>query len=491
MSLSVDFVTALKRNDRQGAVAIARAMLAQGAPLGDQWRAIAQFAANSREWSVAIAAARKFLAIDPQDVARILTTGGILAEAGRLDDAIALVEPAWRAHPADGRLAHLLGTVHLQAGDRGKGLALLEAAVRLLPNSGPTWLAIAGATDYADDDKGLLALRDAGRRFANVTPDARACYLYALGKALADRGETGPAFAAYAEGARLARAVRPYDRAADVDGARRIAAGFTKAWLDGAAMDCREASVPAFVTGLPRSGTTLVEQMLASHPAFGDGGELNLLGMAAEAVGGSDPAVLPARFDAARGSDAAWGPARALYLHLIDERRQQPGRVIDKSLNTSRFAGLVRLALPDAPIVWLRRDPLDVAWSSFRTHFQTGLGWSFSLEDMGWHFAAEDFLFEHWRDAIGAQMLVVPYAELVRDPEDWAQKIIGHCGLPFDPAMLDFHRTRRTVATASVDQVRRPIYRDSVGSAAAYAPMLQPFVDAYAAGRKALGLPPA
>ncbi len=164
------------------------------------------------------------------------------------------------------------------------------------------------------------------------------------------------------------------------------------------------------------------------------------------------------------------------------------GRALDKSLNVSRHAALLHAALADSPVVWLRRDPADTAWSAFRTFFANGLGWSFDLADMGHHFAVEDMLFEHWRAAFGARMLVVPYADLVADPDAWVTRILGHCGLEMEPAVGRFHETRRAVKTASVAQVRQPIYAHAVGSAGVQAAALAPFAASYRATRATLGL---
>lgn len=489
MPTAADFVTALHRNDSARALAIARDLLTAGADLGDQWQAIARFAAHVGEWSIAISAARRFLKRLPNDPDRALFAAEILAAAGRVTDAVALSDHYARTQAGDARFHHLSGTAKLELGDTQAGLGALYRAVSIWPHSGITWLAIAGATDYAQDAAAVQRLEAAFPAMAQADVAANAAYLYALGKSREDRRDSPGAFAAYSAGARLIRRERPYDRAADLAEARAAIDGLDAGWLDRSAWDGpTDEAAPIFITGLPRSGTTLVEQILASHSRVSDGGEINLLRLAADRVGGSTAADLRRRRSQAPSNQAAWQPARDQYLHLLSERVPAPGRALDKSLNTSRYAGLLRLALPDAPVIWLRRDPADVAWSAFRTFFASGLGWSFDLADIGHHFAVEDMLFAAWQRLLGDRLLVVPYDDLVRDAGSWIEQIIIHCGLEMEPQVLRFHETHRAVKTASVAQVRRPIYRDALGASSTQAAALAPFFTSYAAARAALSL---
>jgi hypothetical protein len=173
------------------------------------------------------------------------------------------------------------------------------------------------------------------------------------------------------------------------------------------------------------------------------------------------------------------GKMAGLYLHLLDERFGVEGRMIDKTIDNSRFLGLIAASLPDAPLIWMRRDPLDSAWSCFRTFFIHGVAWSYSLTDIAHHFRLEDQLVDFWQDRLGDRLLVVPYPALVDAPADWTRRILAHCGLAEEEAVHKFHETDRVVATASALQVRRPINRSGIGVAEPYRAHLQPFIDAY------------
>jgi hypothetical protein len=230
-----------------------------------------------------------------------------------------------------------------------------------------------------------------------------------------------------------------------------------------------------FVTGLPRSGTTLVEQILTAHSAVADGAEINRLGLFARDMRGMSYDALE-RYVDERGAPAA---AR-LWQHWLDERFPGPGRIVDKTVNTTRMHGIAAALLPDAPLVWMTRDPLDRAWSCFRTSFlDAAMPWSYDLADIAFHFRLEDRLLEQWRRILGERLLVVPYEGLVTDPAAWIRRVLAHCGLADEPGVYAPHENRRAVTTASLMQVRRPINRASIGAAEPYREFLAPFITAY------------
>jgi hypothetical protein len=172
------------------------------------------------------------------------------------------------------------------------------------------------------------------------------------------------------------------------------------------------------------------------------------------------------------------------YLAMLEQRFGSNGRIVDKTLNHSRFLGFILHALPKAKVIWLRRDPQDTAISCFRSFFGTGtIPWSCSLADIGWHFRLKDDLYAHRTRVFPDRILTVPYEELVTDPAAWITRILGHVGLDLEPAALTPHLQKRAVRTVSVAQVREPISAASVGAARKYRAHLRDFVAAYAARR--------
>ncbi|MEG8053516.1 sulfotransferase [Sphingomonas aerolata] len=467
---------ALTEGDRGSITASAALLLDRQAALGDQWRAIADVMVHNGEWGLALRAIGQFRAARPGDPARAFGEAVLLARAGRNAEAQALAQRLQERQPADPGLNHFLGALSSEVGDFEAAERHFRAVLTAEPRSGQTWLELSAIHRFAPGDPLLAALSDTAARMARAPPQMRAPLHYALGKALDDCDRVDAAFAAFAEGARLTAGLRPYDADAD----RRQAEDTIAAWADAPLPDAPPRSGPAqrlFVTGLPRSGTTLVEQILTSHAMVRDGGELNLMSIVAREAGGTTPERLQAGATHGQAPDAL----AALYDHLVGERFGGGARVVDKTLDIGRLLGLVATVMPDAPILWLQRDPLDTAWSCFRTYFARGVPWSFSLDAIARHFANEDRLFHFWRDRLGDRLMTVDYAALVTDPEPMIRRIEAHMGLPHDPQTLVPHLTRRAVLTSSVAQVRRPISRAAVGAADRYRHHLTPFITAYSA----------
>lgn len=466
---------ALAAKDRALANAAVARLLDAEAPIGAEWRRIAELMRVSGELTLALRAIDAFIAAAKGVPEARYSKVVLLTQAGRLREAheLAVTLPAHVPDPA-GR-AYLLGNTALTLGRIEEARDYLLTALKHRPGWGPAWLTLASSGSLRTGPVGDKLLADAAAA-ARQPPGDLARYHYAVGKLHADRGDTDASFAAYTKGAALLRQLTPYSREGNAANARAAMTGFPAGFIE--QMNARQTldtKRPIFVTGLPRSGTTLVEQILASHSEVTDGAELNCVHQLAVAAGGISGEAI-ARHLASGGSPESMA---RLYLHLLDERFGSQGRVVDKTIDASRFLGLVAAVLPDAPLIWMRRDPLDSAWSCFRTFFIHGVAWSYDLQDIAHHFRLEDQLLSFWQERLGERLLVVPYAQLVDAPENWTGRILKHCGLAEEAAVYAHHETERAVATASSLQVRRPINRDGLNVAAPFARHLQPFVDAY------------
>jgi tetratricopeptide (TPR) repeat protein len=477
------FIEALKAavaaRDRAATNAAVRQLLAAQAPLGLEWHRLSELLRVSGEFTLALQAMDAFVASQRRSPRALYAQAVLLTQTGRIAQAHKLVATLPLDMPDLAGRAYVLGNTAMSLGRSAEAREFLETAVRHRPGWGPAWLTLATATNFATDEtlaRRLLADAPAAER---QHPAELARFCYALGKLHADRREHDAAFGAFARGAALLRGQVPYSRAGNTANAQAAMRGFTPERLAGWRAQARRSTArPIFVTGLPRSGTTLVEQILASHSTVADGAELNLaphLAVQAGGVSGDDLEAFLAR-------GGSLNELAGLYLHLLEERFGDSGRIVDKSIDMSRFLGLIAAALPDAPLIWMRRDPLDNAWSCLRTFFIHGVGWSYDQADIAHHFQLEDALLAHWQPLLGQRLLVVPYAELVAEPALWTARLLAHCGLADEPGVHSPHTTQRVVTTASAMQVRRPINRDGLNVAAPYRAGLQPFVTAYGTG---------
>lgn len=472
-------LAAFKARDRDAAATVLADLVAQDPPLGATWGAVSRLAMTVGEISLAVTAASRHADLDRRDVAVRLAHGHLLARTGRAADALRVAEQVARDQPSVATL-HFLGSCRAALGGSDAVAAFRQAiALSFDPlATASSRLAIAEARTFtASDDPDLIAMEQLRAAWPQGQghPEARAALLYALGKAYDDLGRHDAAFDTYAEGARLVAAARPNGQARSDTFVDRVVSGFTPS-LMASLPDGVDSRRPIFVLGLPRSGTTLVEQILTSHSQVLDGAEINLFQAAAMPIGGLDPAAVSAF--AASKPDGLAGIGQA-YLHMLDERFGPGGRVVDKTLNHSRFVGLIHKVLPNARFIWLRRDPAAAAWSTYTTWFAQGMEWTWSLDAIGRHMRSEDRLHAHWTETLGDAILTVPYEALVGEPSAWIARILDHVGLDFEPGVEQFHRTERAVTTASFDQVRKPIYTSSVAAWRAYEPRMSDFFAAY------------
>lgn len=397
--------------------------------------------------SEAVSGFLRAVEIEPGYVDAYIKLGECYAEQGRFPEAEASYRRALEISP---------GNI-----DARFDLALLEAA--------------------GSADENLAALIEVEQAVLNhkkaITGNEAIKLNFALGRAYDHRGDHEQAFAHFLEGCLLKRAMFDYDpgeTTARIAGIMRI---FDRESIVRLGNGGNPSALPVFVLGMPRSGTTLVEQIISSHPAVYGAGELPDLMEIATGATAETELLFP-------GGVQPLNPDRLVamgnqYLANLQRRAPEAQRIIDKMPANFLAVGLIHLMLPNAKIIHINRNPVDTCLSCFTTVFGHGQHHTYDLTELGRYYADYARLMEHWREVLpeGA-FLDVQYEDIVADQETQARRIIGYCGLEWDEACLDFHKNKRIVRTASMAQVRRPIYQSSVGRWPRYEKFLEPLLDA-------------
>ncbi len=405
-----------------------------------------------------------------------LLLAAALASTGFYDRAIAIYAALLSLTPSLPRL--LLGYGHAlrTAGRRDEAIAAYRRITAAAPTVGEAWWSLAnlklGVLDAAD-----LARMRAALAAPGLSAEDRYHLHYAIGRALDDAGETEPAFAAYAEGALLRRAEIAYDADATTAQIDRTIAVLTPEFLAGrASQGCPDPS-PIFIVGLPRSGSTLIEQMLASHSQVEGTMELPELITIAREIGPVED--YPRAIAALSPEQLRDLGARYLARSRIYRRTGKP-YFIDKLPNNWVHVGLIRLILPNAKIIDARRDAMATCFSVFRQHFAKGQNYSYDLVELGRYYNDYLRLMRHFATAAPGLVHLVHYERMVEETEATLRGVLEYCGLAFEDRCLRFFENDRPVRTASSEQVRRPIYREGLRQWERFGPFLGPLKDVLA-----------
>ena len=413
---------------------------------------------------------RRCLEIEPGSAVALNNLGTVLQDQDRFDEAESCYHQALALRPDYVEAHNNLGGLYSDTGRVDAARDHLERASQLDPTNVVTQYNLAVVKRFTANDPHLAALAD----FAARRPSAH--LEFALGKAYEDLGDRERSFAHILQGNARRRSQIRYHETVALEPFRTVPAEFTAERLAGAAVVEPGADGPIFILGMPRSGSTLVEQILASHPRVSGGGELDLLTRAVVSVFGEEG--FPQRLTQLSASDVA--RVGGLYREMAKGRtRAASPRLTDKMPQNFFFCGLIALVLPEARIIHTRRDPVDTCLSCFSKLFSDAQNHTYDLGELGRYYRAYAGLMAHWRAVLPpGLMLEVEYEDVVDDVEAQARRMLAHCGLDWDPDCLAFHESRRPVRTASAREVRRPIYKTSVGRWRPDPLLLQPLMDA-------------
>ena len=418
---------------------------------------------------------RQALALKPDYVDAHNNLGAALRSQGRSDEAAAAIHQALALQPNYALAFYNLGNLLRDVGKFEEARVASEKAVELCPASLAFHYGLAISKRFLPGDGQLEVLEAMVADERSRSMEDRIYLHFALAKGYDDLEDHERSFAHLFEGNSLKRQQIAYDEAAMHGFFARLQEVFSPELMRDKQGLGDPSSVPVFIVGMPRSGTTLIEQILAGHPKVFGAGELMNLTRAVTKL------LWEAPFPDAISSMGEQ-ELRELGAHYVTEVRQlapAADRIIDKMPANFRLAGLIHLALPNARIIHVRRDPLDTCLSCFSQLFSGDQPFSFDLAELGRYYRAYEMLMDHWRRVLPpGVMLEAQYEHLTSDLEGEARRMIRHCGLEWDAACLSFHDTERPVRTASAAQVRQPIYRSSIGRWRVHEHLLGPLIEA-------------
>ena len=426
--------------------------------------------------SEAIAQADLLLAREPRNAGYRNLKAAALVRIGEYEQAIAHYDGLLQDHPTQPlgwmSYGHALKTV----GRTGDSIGAYRRSIELLPRLGEAWWSLANLKTFRFTAADIEAMRAQLER-SDLGPEDGYHLHFALGKAFEDAGAYAESFDHYRQGNALRRAAVDYDPEETAGHVRRSKELFTPAFFAARAGVGSQAPDPIFIVGLPRAGSTLIEQILSSHSMVEGTMELpDVIGIA-KRLGGrrrrSDVSSYPEAL-----ADLKPDEFRVLGEEFLDRTRIQRklGRpfFIDKMPNNFAHIGLIHLMLPEARIVDARRHPLGCGFSGFKQHFARGQAFTYDLGEIGRYYADYVELMDHFDRVLPGRIHRVIYERMVEDPEAEVRRLLDYCGLPFEAGCLRFHENERAVRTASSEQVRQPIFTDAVEHWRNYEPWLDP-----------------
>jgi tetratricopeptide (TPR) repeat protein len=420
----------------------------------------------------------RLLALDREDPTYRNLKAAILGALGRYEESIELYAAVLARYPSQHKVWLNYGHALKTAGRQQDSIDAYRKCIDLAPRSGVAWWSLANLKTFRFTQGDIEAMRAQIAR-TDLTDDERVQFHFALGKALEDAKSYEDSFEHYSRGNSLRRAQVGYDANRTSARVQRCREILTTDFFERRRGYGAPAPDPIFIVGLPRAGSTLIEQILASHSAVEGTMELpDLISIARKLPG---TAAEGGRFPESLASLSA-DECRALGERYLQQTRVQRKTAapffIDKMPNNFAYVGFIQLILPNAKIIDARRHPLGCCLSVFKQHFARGQGFAYDLDDLGRYYRDYVALMAHFDQVVPGRVHRVIYETMVQDTEAEVRRLLDYCGLPFEAGCLRFYENARAVRTASSEQVRQPIFRDALEHWRHYEPWLGPLKSA-------------
>jgi len=403
---------------------------------------------------------------EPEDVGHWNLKAATLARLGEFDEGIKLYEDVLRRASGHARVWVSYGHILKTVGRLDDGIAAYRKAIVIKPELGEAWWSLANLKTVKFDESDIAAMQAALKK-GGLGDEDQFHLDFALGKAMHDAGRTEEAFAHYSAANSLRLKTQPYRPKLLTKIVDRCIESFSADFFAEHKGGC-ERPDPIFVVSLPRSGSTLIEQILSSHSLVEGTTELQDIPAISRIIGDYPQDVVKLDETARRDFGEQY-----LKRASVQRRTDRPF-FVDKLPNNWLFVPLIQLILPNAKIVDARRHPLSCCMSNFRQHFSRGQDFSYDLDSLGRYYSDYVRLMSHIDAVLPGRVHRVIYERMVDDTEAEVRRLLDYCGLEFEPSVLEFYKTERAVRTPSSEQVRRPIYRNATEEWQAYEPYLEP-----------------
>ena len=424
----------------------------------------------------ALSQLEQLLAVEPANTGYLNLKAVVLCRIGDYEPAIELYQDILVQYPRHSKIWMSYGHALKTAGHVERAIEAYRNSLRLQPDFGEVWWSLANLKTFRFTDDDVATMRTALDTHGLGSED-RQHLEFAIGKALEDAGEYETSFGHYRRGNDLRRASLHYD--ADDTSARvaRIKRSYTRDFFAQRQGGGASAPDPIFIVGLPRAGSTLLEQILSSHSAVEGTMELPEITSITRALrqqGDAEQAMPYHDVVEAMQPDELRALGERYLEHTRIQRKTDAPFFIDKMPNNFLHIGLIQLMLPQAKIIDARRHPLACCFSGYKQHFARGQSFTYSLDDIGRYYRDYVELMAHFDEVLPGRIHRVIYERMVDDTENEVRQLLDYCGLEFEPACLEFYKTERAVRTPSSEQVRRPIYRDATEEWRPYEKFLGP-----------------
>jgi tetratricopeptide (TPR) repeat protein len=419
---------------------------------------------RQNKWPAALTEVDRLLEDEPSNPGLRNLKAAVLGRIGEYEPSIVLYRKVLADYPNQPKVWMSLGHALKTANHNAEAIEAYRKCIELAPDLGEVWWSLANLKTFRFTDSDVATMRTQLER-DDLTNDDRYHFHFTLGKAFEDAGDYPTSFDYYQKGNALRRKLIRYDAGDNAGHVERSKRLYTREFFAGRANTGCELPDPIFIVGLPRSGSTLVEQILASHSMVEGTQELPDITMIARAIGRRTSRAETSAYPRALEKFSPEELRELGESYLSQTRIQRKTRApffLDKMPNNFAHVGLIHLILPNAKIIDTRRHPLGCGFSCYKQHFARGQNFTYDLHELGRYYVDYVELMAHFDAVLPGRVHRVFYERMVEDTEGEVRRLLEYCGLPFEEAVLRFHENQRAVRTASSEQVRQPIFRDGL-----------------------------